>query len=69
MRITRLPEPGGGPGPLPQDLHGVPCSISFGIAYLFLCGKYDVNSGIAIPVFNVTAIAAAHPVLPMAQRL
>jgi hypothetical protein len=32
----------------------VPCSIGFGIGYIYLCGQYDISSGIAIPVFDVS---------------
>ena len=45
MRITRLAGPHGG---------GVPCSIGFGIGYIYLCGQYNISSGIAVPVFNVS---------------
>ena len=45
MRITRLAGPHDG---------GVPCSIGFGIGYIYLCGQYDISSGIAIPVFDVS---------------
>jgi subtilase family serine protease len=45
MRITRLAGAHDG---------GVPCSIGFGIGYIYLCGKYDISSGIAVPVFNVS---------------
>jgi len=45
MRITRLAG---------TDAGGVPCSISVGIGYVFLCGQYDISSGIAVPVFNVS---------------
>src|ERR1019366_7176368 len=45
MRITRLAGP---------DSGGVPCSIDFGVGYVFLCGQYDISSGIAVPVFNVS---------------
>ena len=48
MRITRL---AGGNARANGDN---PCTISLSIGYLFLCGQYDVSTGIPIPVFNVS---------------
>jgi subtilase family serine protease len=48
MRITRLASQG------LRKSAGEPCTISMSIGYLFLCGKYDVSTGIPIPVFNVS---------------
>lgn len=46
MRITRLASA--------HASSGNPCTISLSVGYLFLCGQYDVSTGIPIPIFNVS---------------